>query len=433
MSVIREEICPGIHANFVPADSFKSRELTVNFIVPLSRDTAALDALLPSVLLRGTQSYPNLTALQRKLASLYDAHIGGHTGKRGEAQILTFSAGMLNADCIPDQTDVFGETLKVFGEVLFHPLTENGVFSAAYVESEKRNLADAIRAKINNKNAYAVSRCFEEMCAQEIYGIPDTGTVEEAERITPEALYQRYQTVLRDAAVEIFYVGDGEAEQVIPRLREMFCGLTRSAADTAPTAVIRTASGNVREVTEEQPVRQGKLTLGFRTGSVLSDGDYYIYSLFCELYGGSPTSKLFMNVREKLSLCYYCRCISEAQKGLMLVASGIEVDKKDETVREILKQLEAVRRGDITDEEMDAAKKSLVNGYRELTDSAQALSNWYLNRVLSGIFTTPEETAAQVMSVTKAQVAEAAQRLTLDTVYFLKGTLTDAESGAPEA
>ena len=152
MSVIREEIGPGIHANFVPADSFKSRELTVNFIVPLSRETAARDALLPSVLLRGTRSYPNLTALQRKLASLYDAHIGGHTGKRGEAQILTFSAGMLNDDCIPDQTDVFGETLKVFGEVRFEPLTENGVFSATYVESEKRYLADAIRAKINNKN-----------------------------------------------------------------------------------------------------------------------------------------------------------------------------------------------------------------------------------------------------------------------------------------
>ncbi len=433
MSVIREAIGEGIFFNMVPSDSFKSRELTVNFIVPLARDTAAPDALLPAVLLRGTRTYPNLSAIQRRLASLYDAHLSGHTGKRGEAQVITFSASVLNADCIPDGTDAFGELLKVFEEALFEPVTENGCFIADYVESEKRNLTDAIRAKINNKNAYAVSRCFEEMCAGEKYGVPDTGRIEDVEGITPEALYHRYLTVLKTAAVEIFYVGNGRPEQIVPRLREMFRGRPRGAVVSSPTEVIRTPMADVRIVTEEQPVRQGKLTLGFRTGSVLSDGDYFIFSLFSELYGGSPSSKLFMNVREKLSLCYYCRCISEAQKGLMLVASGIEVDKKDETIREILAQLEAIRRGEISQEEMDAAKKSLVNGYRELRDSASALGNWYLNRLLSGISTTPEETADQVMSVTKEQVVDAARRLKLDTIYFLKGTLTEAQPSARDA
>lgn len=230
--------------------------------------------------MRGTRTYPNLSAIQRRLASLYDAHLSGHTGKRGEAQVITFSASVLNADCIPDGTDAFGELLKVFEEALFEPVTENGCFIADYVESEKRNLTDAIRAKINNKNAYAVSRCFEEMCAGEKYGVPDTGRIEDVEGITPEALYHRYLTVLKTAAVEIFYVGNGRPEQIVPRLREMFRERPRGAVVSSPTEVIRTPMADVRIVTGGAACPSGQADAGFRTGSVLSDGGlFYLFAV----------------------------------------------------------------------------------------------------------------------------------------------------------
>jgi predicted Zn-dependent peptidase len=171
------------------------------------------------------------------------------------------------------------------------------------------------------------------------------------------------------------------------------------------------------------PVNQGKLSIGFRTGTVLADGNFAQFALFNSLYGGSVTSKLFENVRERLSLCYYCSSVPDGHKGTMIVSSGIEVKDKQKAQDEILRLLDEVRDGVFTDTDISNARESLVNGYKTISDSADSMESWYMRRNLCGIVKTPEEVAADIATVTAEQIQNMAKGITLDTVYFLKGTL----------
>jgi len=425
MAAIKLRISDGVNLSVIETDKFKTNYISVNFLVKLDKATAAYNALLPKVLKRGTVNYPDMAAINRQLEYLYATNLSTRLYKRGETQIFGFGAYVLDNSFALGGEDILGGVLDMFGEIIFSPLVKDGAFDAEYVESEKRNLIDDINAQINNKTSYAVRRCQEEMCRDEVFGISELGTVEDIKAITAQSLYEHYLKVLNTAEIEVYFVGRKPAD-LDERLKKMFAQVSHIAGTPLSTEVIRTAA-EVRDITEEEQVKQGKLSLGFRTGKVLSDGDYHKFSLFCELYGGSPTSKLFMNVREKLSLCYYCRTIPEAQKGIMIVASGIENEKRDTAQAEILAQLENVKNGDITDEELDSAKRSIINGYREIYDTPSALESWYMGRALAGIGGTPEEAAELIKNTTKEEIMEVAKGMTLDTVYFMRGTLDGGE------
>ena len=423
MSAIRIPIADGINLNVIETDKFKTNYISVNFLVPLSRQTAAFNALLPKVLRRGTESWPDMSDISRRLEYLYATNLSTRLYKRGETQVFGFGAYVLDNSYALDGTDILGGVLSLIGELIFKPALEGGCFREDYVASEKSNLIDDIRAQMNNKTSYAVIRCQQEMCREEAFGISECGTVEEVEAITAASLWQHYQKMLTYADVEIYYVGHDNTERLVGMLRELFASVSHTAHAPLECRVIRRA-GQVREVVEDEQVKQGKLSLGFRTGTVLSDGDYHRFSLFCEIFSGSPTSKLFMNVREKLSLCYYCRAVPEAQKGIMVVTSGIEVSNREKAQAEILRQLDAMCRGEITDEEIEDAKRSLVNSYREINDTPTALEAWYMGRLLAGLNNTPEENAELVKKTTKEEIVKTASAVTLDTVYFMRGTLT---------
>jgi predicted Zn-dependent peptidase len=424
MAVIKRNIADGIKLNIIETDKFKTNYISVNLLAPLDKKTAAYIALIPSVLKRGTVNYPDLASLNRRFDMLYATNIETRCFKRGETHIFGFSANMLDNRFATDGTDILSETLSLIGEIMFSPALTDGCFNPSYVESEKKNLIDAIKAKINNKNSYAVWRCQEEMCRGEVFAVSEDGTVEDVEAITPQSLYDFYLDILNRAQIEIYFVGRCDYDQLEDKIRSVFGHIRHIAGFVPHTEVIRSAA-SVREVVEDQPVTQGKLSLGFRTGSVLSDGDYHKFIMFCEIYGGSPSSKLFMNVREKLSLCYYCHAIPDAHKGIMVVASGIEVDNKKTAQDEILLQLENMRDGKFTDDEFEAAKKAVINSYRGISDSAGGLVSWYIGRMLAGINTSPEEAIALIEEVTPADVCAAAKTVTLDTVYFMRGTLKE--------
>lgn len=422
MALKKISICDGVVLNIIEKDKFKTNYISVNFISSLSKEHAALNALLPRVLKRGTMMHPDMASLNRAYETLYSTTVYSRNYKRGEVQIVGFCANPLANDYIPDGTDVLDGTLHLIDEILFSPLLENGCFKAEYVEGEKRMLIDDVKAQINNKNRYALIRCEEEMCRNEVYGISETGTIEEIEAITPASLYADYKALLSEAKIEIFFVGKTDESALVESIGSIFGKCAHHVTAPLTTEVIRRA-GEVREVVEDQPVAQGKLSLGFRTASVLSDGNYHEFALMRELYGGSAVSKLFMNVREKLSLCYYCSAIPEAHKGIMIVASGIEVVNKQKAQDEILAQLEAVKAGDFTEDDLEKAKRSLTNGYAELSDSPMSLESWYLGRALAGLSTSPEEATELVMNTGREAVMEAAKGITLDTVYFMRGTL----------
>lgn len=417
------KITDGITLNIINTDKFKTNYLSFNFVTPLSREKVSYYALIPQVLMRGTKSYNDLASIKNKLDDLYAASVEGRVYRRGEYQICGITASWLMDKYAIDGTNITDGTLDVLEEIIFTPFLENGVFSNSYVESEKKNLIDDIRAIINNKNGYAIRRCQEEMCKDEAFGICEYGEEAVVESITSDELYRLYNELLETARVEIFYVGSGDMDKLCEKISKMFVDRERRYSEFKG-AEVRKEVLQTKEVLEKCATMQGKLSLGFRTGTVLGEDDYNAFPVFVEMYGNSPVSKLFMNVREKLSLCYYCRAIPEGIKGVMVVTSGIEVSKKQEAQDEILAQLECVRNGEFTEDELILAKKSLKNAYDELNDSPASVESWYLTRRLAGVDDETETVARRFMDVTREDVIRVAKKIKLDTVYFLEGTMT---------
>ncbi len=426
MALEKINISDGITLNIIKTDKFKTNYLSFNFVCNLNDDKASLNALLPQVLIRGTEKHPDMASLKTALDDLYAASIEARVYKRGEYQVVGMSAGWLDDKYSIDGTEITLGTLDMLEEVLFCPYTENGVFAKGYVESEKSNLVDDIRAAINNKTSYAINRCKEEMCKNEPYGISVYGKEEQVESITPESLYDAYTNLLETSRIEIFYVGSYDGSKMAERIKDMFKNRGRNYKAPSSAVVIKEVE-SVKEINEQCQATQGKLSLGFRCGCSLGERDYKAFPLFVEIYGGSPVSKLFMNVREKLSLCYYCRAIPEGLKGIMVVTSGIEVENKQKTQDEIIEQLEKIKRGEITDEEIVLAKKSMKNAYNELQDNPASLEGWYLTRRLADLGDTPEDVIGGILEISKDEIVETAKKIELDTVYFLEGTQKSRE------
>ncbi len=405
---------------------FKINDLWLSFTSPLSREKSALNALLPLVLSRGTGKLPDMSSLSRRLDDLYASVVSPRSSKLAETQFFGFFASMLDNSFAIDGCDVAGGTLEVLRDLVADPTTYGGVFRPEYVEGEKTTLKNMIASEINNKRRYAATRCIEEMCREEPFGISDSQMLCEIDKITPESLWEHYRKVLSGCRVEAFYVGR-YSDRVAGLMPGLFEGIGSDGEQDYTPQIIRRAD-KVRRVVEDHPVRQGKLCMGYRTGTVLSDPDYYKFSVFNAVFGASPISKLFMNVREKLSLAYYCSSgVADGQKGIMTVNAGIDPASLEKTEDEIARQLAATAAGDITDSELEAAKAALVNSLREIEDLPSAVCRWYTIRMMAGRRDSPADNIERILSVKKDDVAEAASRVTLDTVYFMNPTLKEGE------
>ena len=294
-------ICRGVHMTALRTDKFKFGLLSLSFILPLTAENASAANLAARVLNRGCAKYPTLRDISLECDRLYSASITAGCSKAGEALMMSFYVSTLDNAYAFDGTDVFGGVTALLGELLRRPLLENGGFKREYLESEKKNLTDDIRAQINNKTSYAIHRCIALMCENERFAVNGSGDIDLINALDAKTLYEKYIDILQNAPIEICYIGSMEAEEVAEKLQNSLA-LTDRAAEIPKTDVIRKAE-KVREITETMDISQGKLSIGFRTGSCMYDEDYLSFSLFCTLFGSSPTSRLFLNVREKLSLC----------------------------------------------------------------------------------------------------------------------------------
>ena len=418
--MVRKMLSDAVMFSSVHTDRFKSNYLSVSYMMPFDKKTMAMCELALKILKRGTKSYPDMISLSQKLDDLYAADLYTKSTVFGDVLVLSFCMEVLNNDYVLDDTDVQNETLALLFEMIYEPITENGVFSEAYFQSEKQNLLDDIDAGINNKAKYAFSRFSEHMFAGEKcrkYSFSDRDMVA---ALRNEEVFMQYQNMIRHSEIQVFFVGQTDNEDLEARLSDAFCN--RFPTDTLPTGteVIRTVD-SVKEIRETCVGNQGNLVMGFRTGTVLADGDYPRMALLSELYGGGASSKLFMNVREKMSLCYYCASIPEATKGAMFVRAGIENANYERAKAEILRQLEQVKQGNFTEDELETAKLSLINAYREISDSPQSIQNWYIGRILSGITQSPEEVIEIVRGTTKEEIQATAEKIVPDTIYFLEG------------
>ncbi len=422
MSLVKRKIADGIGLNYLETGKFKTGFLSVNLIAPLEHETAAKNALIPAILMRGSKKYPNMAEINKKLDYLYASGISARNSKKGELQVFGLCADMLDAAYTMNGEDLISEVADVLADILLCPITDGEAFDAAYTDSEKNNLIDAINAKINNKTYYARMRCVQEMCKNERFGIDETGTTDEVAACTAENVYEQYLFALRRYPIEIFFVGKCDVDALAAKFASIFSNTVREPIPVPETEIIRIVEEQ-KCVTEDMPVNQGKLTMGFRSGVTMNDEDYPAFILANEIFGGGVTSKLFMNVREKMSLCYYCSSSPDSAKGLMFVQSGIETDNRDIAEKAIFEQLDAVKNGDFTEDEHSCAKLGIINSYRELSDSARGLEGWYLGRLLAGCAKEPKDVIAAIERVTKEDIIAAANKLSCDTVYFLNGTL----------
>lgn len=421
--VSRRELFPGVWLRTVHTNKFKSAYLSVTLLAPLEPETAAANALIPSVLRRGTAAHPDMESLSAALDELYGGAIEPAVRRKGETQCVGFVASFLDDAYALNGEKILESAAALLGELLLRPYTQDGIFCPDYTAGERANLIDRIRGQINDKRSYATHRLIQLMCGGEAFGTDKLGDETTAAAITPASLWQRYQELLRTAAVEVYYCGSAQPERVEAALSSALSGLPVNEARVVPDCEVRIHAGTQPRVVEEAlDVTQGKLAMGFRTGGITCwEEEYPALAMCSAVFGGTTLSKLFLNVREKLSLCYYASSMLEKLKGLMLVSSGIEFDKYQTARDEILAQLEAVRRGEIADWELEGARRTLISGHLATLDDQARQEEFWLGQAAAGLDTTIQELAGQFETITREQVAQAARKLELDTIYFLKG------------
>ena len=429
MEYTRKELLPGVFLTHLRSDKFKTACMSVNLLTQLSRETAAMTALIPQVLRRGTASYGDMERLSARMDELYGTAIEPTIRRLGEIQCPGFFASFPEGEYLPGGAKLLNDVAALMAELLLSPKTRGGLLMPEYVDSEKEKLLDLIRSRVNEKRGYAMSRCIEEMCCFEDFAVSRFGTEDEAENIHYKKLTKHYRKLLQECPVELFYCGKAGYKQVASVLKDAFASMPRGEInyDIGTDVRMNAVEDHIRYVEEEMAVTQGKLVMGFRLGECMDEPDIPAIYVFNTVFGSGANSKLFMNVREKLSLCYYASSAVVLKKGIMLVSSGIEFDKYDDAKDEIFRQLEAVKNGDITQEELDTAKRSVASDLRSAMDSQGELEGFWLSQTLEGLDYGPLELAELIEDVTKEDVMAIAKSIEPDLIYFLKGTDDEEE------
>ncbi|MCF0137382.1 MAG: insulinase family protein [Oscillospiraceae bacterium] len=428
MDTLRFELLPGVNLTCIQTEKFKTDCLSISLLTQHQRDTASLNAVLPYVLRRGTRYHPDMESIASALDELYGTCIEPVVRRIGEIQCLGFFANIPSTAYLPEG-GVLRSAAELMCEMLLSPNTKGGLLLPAYVESEKEKLLERIRGRVNDKMGYSVYRLLEEMCCYEDFAVPTIGTESTAEGIYYQKLTKQYRKLLSTCPVEIFYCGSENPDDVAEIFRDSLCAMPRGEInyDIGTDIRMNSVDSEVRYFTEELNVTQGKLALGFRLGECMEEPDIAAITVFNGVYGGGVTSKLFMNVREKLSLCYYASSNVNTHKGLMCVFSGIDFDKYEDAMAEILAQLEDVKNGVISDEELSAARAAASSALRTVSDSAGELEGFWLSNIVDGLDFEPEELAELCESVSREDVVRIARSVVADAVYFLRGNGEEAD------
>ena len=415
----RTQILPGVYLTAVQSDKFKTGCFSLNLLRPMKKEEAAANALIPSVLLRGSVQHPDIASISAKLDELYGASIGTLIRKKGEVQLVGFYCDYVQDEYVDEP--VFAPLMAFLAELLLNPQLENGAFPEAVVDSEKLNLENAMLSRINDKRTYAASQLIRTMCAGQPYGIPRIGEPENLKNITAKSLYAHYRDLLATSRVELFYMGSLSPEAVTKVLQAALAELPRAEVFVPVGTTPAPQARPVQEKTERLDVTQGKLSLGFFTDITAKDPRYPALVLAATVFGGGATSKLFTNVREKMSLCYYASASFEKFKGVLSVSSGVEFSKLETAKKEILRQLEACCSGEISDYELESARGYLVSDLKIAMDSPGRLDDFYMGQILLESSATMQDLSDAIARVTKEEAAQAARALRLDTIYELQG------------
>ncbi len=416
----------------VHTDKFKTELLTVTQSAPFERRDTGLCSLLCNVLKRGCSAYPSTADINRRLDDLYDANITMGCSTNGDSFLFGVTVETLCRDFIHDGTDVLSGALDVAAHMMIDPLTnQSGLFRQEYVEGEKQARLDRFRSANSDPKARSSLICQNLMFEGERYGQRIFLSEDEIKGIKNEDLADYYKKCLSISSPIYIYVGPRNEDEISALVGEKLSFFTGESAPVSDT-LVKPCTGEMRVGFDSMAVNQGKLTLGLRSDVSIGDRDVYAALVFNDIFGGSPASKLFRNVREKLSLCYSCGSSYDFTKGVIFVRSGISNENYERARDEILHQFEDIKKGNISQFEFESAKKALVSGYRQVTDSAYATESFFRTRILCGCEDGIEETAQKIEQVTVDDVVAVAQRFGTQAVGFVRGELEGEEADFDE-
>lgn len=420
MNAITEKVLvkDGLNVHIIQSTKFKTINIVAKFRAPLSRETITNRALLPYILRQGTKSYPTEQELQLKLDHLYGAVLSIDGAKKGDNHIISFRLEVANENYIANESAVIDEAITLLNEVIFHPHINDESFDEQIFNREKETLKEKINAVIDDKMAYANMRLIDEMCSGESYELHVHGYEEDLEKMTAKSAYEYYQSLLQDDQLDIYIVGDFKEEVMVDKI-------TAAIDKETNLQIIDEQAGaqnhpsQVEVVIDEQAIQQAKLHFGYRTNCTYKDDNYPALQVFNGLFGGFPSSKLFINVREKNSLAYYAASRLESHKGLLLVFSGIAANDY-EKAREIIElQMTAMKNGEFAETELAETKDLIVNQLLETLDNPQGIVELLYQQVIGDKEISPDQLINKIQNVTAEDVIRVAQNIQEDTIYLL--------------
>lgn len=423
MSYKIKEIKSGIKIHFIQTNKFKTNLFAIFLSVPLERENITTNALIPATLMRGTAKLKTQEDISIELENMYGATLDAGIEKIGDNHVLKFYLETLNDNYLPVQENLWKRATEVLLDVVFNPLTENEGLKKEYVNSEKNTIRRLIEGKIDNKDMYSYTRCLEEMYKNKPYGLYKYGYIEDLENINEKSLYEDYKRILNEAKIDIFISGNFENEQVINIIEENVN--IKNLKQREDKHIINTEETEKKEkveintIQESKDVTQGKLVIGL-------DIDFYkpnakfAMCIYNVILGESATSKMFQNVREKAGLAYTARSTYIRQKNNIFIKAGIEIENYEKALDIIKEQLEDMKNGNFTDEEIANAKKYMIAGIKSVRDEQDSEITYYLGQELSGRLLSFDEYIEKINNVTRQQIEEIANKVNINTIYFLK-------------
>ncbi len=425
MNYKTKTIKEGVKLHLINTNKFKTNLMGVFITIPIQKDTVTLNTTIPAVLKRGTNNLKTQEEIAKKLEEMYGAVLDCGIEKSGDNQIIKFYIEALNNKFIPKNSNknVNQETIDLLLDVIFNPLNEDGKFKKEYVDAEKKNIKLLINSKIDNKDAYAYNRCVEEMYKNKPYGLYKYGYVEDLDNINEKNLYEFYLKLIDTAKIDIIISGDLDENEIIKNVLQN--KNIEKLNDRNNTNIINNEETEIKEhiekiktVSETMDITQGKLVIGL-------DIDYnkpnsrFAMCLYNVILGESATSKLFQNVREKASLAYTARSNYVRQKNNIYIRCGIEIKNYDAALKIIKEQLEDMKKGIFSEEDLKNAKKYMVSGLESVQEEQDSEITYYIGQELSGKLINFEEYIENINKVTKEDIKQIAENIKINTIYFL--------------
>lgn len=421
MEYKQTEIKKGIKLHTIKTDKFKTNLIAIMLTTKLNRENVTKNALIPTVLKRGTKNLKTQEEINKKLEEMYGASLDCGLDKTGDNQVLKFYIETVNDEFLPQEAENMLKTsLEEIFEFVFNPYLENNCFKKEYVEQEKENLKQIIEGKIDNKARYSLDRCIEEMYKDQPFGLYKYGYIEDMKNIDEKNLYEYYQKLIKGCKIDIFVSGivDENTENVIKN-NENIAKLGEREPQYNKPEIVAKKSEKEKDIQESMEVTQGKLIIGMDL-DIDDDNLRYDVMIYNSLFGGSANSKLFQNVREKASLAYTASSSYYRFKNNIFINCGIEIPNYEKALEIIKQQIEDMKKGDFTDEEVENAKKGIIASIKTIDDEQDTEITYFFSQELSQNKCDIEQYINRIAVVNKENVIEIANKVSINTIYFLK-------------